>query len=164
MAQVLNVSDCVSINHNWTDGIGIAHVWRFLAAQASAVRAALSDVAPASGSELAFGSADEWHAHCELILRVDTGMTRADALGMALAGVRRARARAGGLARALAGGALAGVAAVVRGEGGSGCAATLCASASERAGAEDADLALALPADAAQAMRELALLFSAGIP
>jgi hypothetical protein len=110
--QVHNTTDCVSINHNWTDGVGIAHVWRFLEQQASEVRRALSHLAPASGSELAFGSAGEYDAHCELVLRADTGMGRADALRMALAGVRRARPSGGG--RLPADGSVSGVARVLR--------------------------------------------------
>lgn len=107
--QVVNATDCISVNRNWTDGVGIGHLWAFLGAQARAVRAALADVAPGSGQRAAFASEAEWREQCERVLRADAGMDRADALQMALDGARAALAR--GVARD--GAALAGVRRIV---------------------------------------------------
>jgi len=110
--QVHNLNDCISINHNWTSGVGISHIWRFLTARARAVRAELDDLAPNSGSELAFKTEDEFQAQCALLLRAEnSNMDLTEVLRMAAGAVRRALERNGG--RLPADGSLAGVLAIL---------------------------------------------------
>lgn len=90
--QVHNVTDCVSINHNWTNGFGLAFAWPFLREASARVSAELDHLHPARGGELAFGSAREFFAHCQLVLRADAGMALADFVAMLREGIGRAHA------------------------------------------------------------------------
>ncbi|XP_019850996.1 PREDICTED: jmjC domain-containing protein 4-like [Amphimedon queenslandica] len=62
--QVKNLEDTISINHNWTNGFGIAYTWKYLKTELILVEKEIDDCRSMEG----------WSEQCQVILRSDAGM------------------------------------------------------------------------------------------
>ncbi|CAH8460452.1 unnamed protein product [Schistosoma turkestanicum] len=62
--QVVNMTDCISINHNWFNATNVSHVWDHLQDQLKAVEESTKDVASIAG----------WHEECQTCLRAYAGI------------------------------------------------------------------------------------------
>ncbi|KAJ1528812.1 hypothetical protein ONE63_007189 [Megalurothrips usitatus] len=62
--QVWNLEDTISINHNWVNGCNIEHIWSALSSCLSQVQKEVDDCR----------DMDDWHAHCQLMLRATHGL------------------------------------------------------------------------------------------
>ncbi|CAH8447779.1 unnamed protein product [Schistosoma rodhaini] len=62
--QVVNMTDCISINHNWFNATNVSHVWDHLQDQLKAVEASTKDVSSIPG----------WHEECQICLRAYAGI------------------------------------------------------------------------------------------
>lgn len=66
--QVLNVTDTISVNHNWFNACNVALVWRNLLANLLAVHKEISDCQ----------QMDNFEAHCQTMLRASFGINYLD--------------------------------------------------------------------------------------
>ena len=64
--QVFNVTDTISINHNWINACCIERVWAMLKLDLAATRAAIGDLSEAAGGPMPLS---EWQDQVELIMR-----------------------------------------------------------------------------------------------
>lgn len=62
--QVVNMTNCISINHNWFNATNVSHVWDHLQDQLKAVEASTKDVSSIPG----------WHEECQICLRAYAGI------------------------------------------------------------------------------------------
>lgn len=62
--QVENITDCLSINHNWLNATNVFEVWKHLQDQLLVVERATEDVCSTPG----------WHEECQACLRALTGL------------------------------------------------------------------------------------------
>ncbi|CAH8446198.1 unnamed protein product [Schistosoma bovis] len=62
--QVINMTDCISINHNWFNATNVSHVWDHLQDQLKAVEVSTKDVSSIPG----------WHEECQTCLRAYAGI------------------------------------------------------------------------------------------
>ncbi|CAH8477372.1 unnamed protein product [Schistosoma margrebowiei] len=62
--QVVNMTDCISINHNWFNATNVSHVWDHLQDQLKAVEVSTKDVSSIPG----------WHEECQTCLRAYAGI------------------------------------------------------------------------------------------
>ncbi|VDP87194.1 unnamed protein product [Echinostoma caproni] len=62
--EVLNLTDCVSINHNWFNATNVARIWEHLQDQLEMVEKSTEDVRDTPG----------WHEQCQICLRALTGI------------------------------------------------------------------------------------------
>ncbi|KAH8419375.1 hypothetical protein KR222_010036 [Zaprionus bogoriensis] len=66
--QVLNVTDTISVNHNWFNACNVSLVWRNLLANLQAVRREIADCR----------QMDNFEAHCQTMLRASFGINYLD--------------------------------------------------------------------------------------
>ncbi|KAH8850717.1 2-oxoglutarate and iron-dependent oxygenase JMJD4 [Schistosoma japonicum] len=62
--QVVNMTNCVSINHNWFNATNVSHIWDHLQNQLKAVEDSTKDVSSIPG----------WHEECQTCLRAYAGI------------------------------------------------------------------------------------------
>lgn len=62
--QVSNLEDAISINHNWINGCNIHYVWRMLRDELGKVTKEIEDCR----------DMENWHEHCQLMLKTSHGM------------------------------------------------------------------------------------------
>lgn len=69
--EVENLTDAISVNHNWFNAASLNRVWEFVAGEHSAVRAAIADL------KETFESPEEWEQKCEELMRANCGINLA---------------------------------------------------------------------------------------
>ncbi|XP_031570375.1 2-oxoglutarate and iron-dependent oxygenase JMJD4-like [Actinia tenebrosa] len=66
--QVHNMEDTISINHNWTNACGLLKTWSHLQNELMRVQKSIEDCQ----------DMDDWHQHCQLMLKSMAGMDYSD--------------------------------------------------------------------------------------
>lgn len=74
--EVENLTDAVSINHNWLNATNAAQVWEFLKKELAAVHDAISDVRDSFDSSLDF------ETHCQTLMHANSGINCAEWLSL----------------------------------------------------------------------------------